>query len=101
MTVFAFRYNATDPRLGRHVRHDSRSARLQYSVGVLPRTAVRSVVWNRHIPILDQGQIGSCVPNTGVELLATDATGYTGVTAVMIPKADTQGEFTRSVWELA
>lgn len=101
MTVTVHRYQPTDPRLGRHVRHDSRSARLQYAVGVLPRTAVRSAVWNRHIPILDQGQIGSCVPNTGVELIATDATGYTGVDHVMIPKADTQGEFMAgSVWDL-
>lgn len=90
-TVLSFRYNPTDPRLGRHVRHDTRSA--FYGVAEMPRSAIRSVKWDRHIPILDQGQIGSCVANTGVELLATDAAGYTGVTSVEIAKPDTQGLF--------
>lgn len=99
MTVMTFRYNPTDPRLGRHVRHDSRSA--AYAVPVLPRAAIKSVEWERHIPILDQGNVGSCEPNTGVELLATDAAGYTGVTSVTVPKADTQGEFAAgSTWDL-
>ena len=101
MTVFAFRYNSIDPRLGRHVRHDTRSAQPQYAVAELPRSAIKSVEWERHIPILDQGQVGSCVPNSGTELLATDALGYTGVSSVTIPSADTQGEFTAgSSWNL-
>lgn len=99
MTVMSFRYNPTDPRLGRHVRHDDRSAR--YAEAVLPRSAIRSVEWERRIPILDQGQIGACVPSTGTELLACDALGYTGVSSVMILKTDTKGQFTAgSTWAL-
>jgi hypothetical protein len=41
MTVLAFRYNPSDPRLGRHVRHDTRSA--AYGVAEMPRAAIRSV----------------------------------------------------------
>ena len=102
MTVFSFRYRPTDPRLGRHVRHDSRSARPEYAVGELPRSAVRSVTWTRHIPILSQGNVGSCVPNNLPEFLGTDTGyGYTGVTSVTVPKTDTQGLFTAgSVWAL-
>jgi hypothetical protein len=91
MTVLAFRYRPTDPRLGRHVKHDTRSA--LYGVPERPRSAIKSVKWERHIPILNQGDVGSCVPNTLVELLATDAEGYTGVTSVEIKKPDTQGLF--------
>jgi hypothetical protein len=99
MAVMAFRYNPTDPRLGRHVRHDVRSA--DYAYGVMPRAAIKSVEWERHIPILDQGQIGSCVPNNAPEFLGTDAAGYTGVSSVTVPKADTQGQFTAgSAWAL-
>jgi hypothetical protein len=99
MTVLAFRYNPSDPRLGRHVRHDTRSA--AYGVAEMPRAAIRSVEWERHIPILDQGQIGSCVPNNAPEFLGTDALGYTGVTSVEIPKPDTKGEFAAGVtWTL-
>jgi hypothetical protein len=101
MTIRLMRYEPTDPRLGRHVRHDSRSARPQYAIGVLPRAAIKSVEWPRHIPILNQGQVGSCVPNNIPEFLGTDAAGYTGVTGVTVPKTDTQGEFLGgSVWTL-
>ncbi|MEV7389637.1 hypothetical protein [Streptomyces sp. NPDC091215] len=86
-------------RLGRHVRHDPRSA--DYALPALPKSAIKNVIWERHIPILDQGQIGSCEPNTGVELLATNAVGYTGVTSVQISKSDTQGEFAAgATWQI-
>jgi hypothetical protein len=100
MTVMRFRYNPTDPRLGRHVLHDARSA--FYAHGVMPRSAVKSVEWERHIPILDQGQTRqSCVPNNAPEFLGTDAAGYTGVSSVTVPEADTQGQFTAgSAWAL-
>lgn len=99
MTVMSFRYNPTDPRLGRHVRHDSRSA--GYALPVLPRTAIKNVEWERHIPILNQADIGACVPNNIPEHLGTDATGYTGVTSVEIAKADTQGLFAAgAAWNL-
>lgn len=90
---FIHRYPLLDtPRpLGRHVRHDPRSA--HYGVGVRPRSAIKSVAWTRRTGILDQGQIGCCVPNAGTGLLGTDALGYTGQSTVTVPKADSKGEF--------
>lgn len=53
-------------RLGRHVRHDPRS--LAYRP---PRAAAQSVVWERHTPILDQGNTSSCTGNATVGALGT------------------------------
>lgn len=56
-------------RNGRHVNHDPRS--LAYAIR--PRTVTpRTVRWTRRIPVLNQGQLGSCVPNAGVGVLGTD-----------------------------
>ena len=57
-------------RLGRHYLHDSRS--LAYLVPELPQAALSAVLWTRNIPILDQGQVGSCTTNAGVGCLGTD-----------------------------
>jgi hypothetical protein len=48
-------------RLGRHIWHDSRSR--AYAVPELPFGALQPVAWERHIPILDQGNVGSCTGN--------------------------------------
>lgn len=53
-------------RLGRHLEHDPRS--LAYRTG--PAAPV-SVGWPRHIPILDQGQLGSCTGNATVGALGS------------------------------
>lgn len=53
-------------RLGRHVRHDPRS--LAY---LAPEASASNVVWQRNIPILDQGQLGSCTGNATVGALGT------------------------------
>jgi hypothetical protein len=57
-----------DPRLGRHVNHDPRSRRFP-----LPTEGLRiaSVQHERHVPIFDQGRIGSCTGNAGIGCLAT------------------------------
>lgn len=44
-------------RLGRHVEHDERSR--QYPV-VRRAVPLRSRLWRRHVPIYDQGDLGSC-----------------------------------------
>lgn len=54
-------------RLGRHVNHDPRSLAYQ----VRPAGVLRSVAWERHIPILDQGQLGSCTGNAATGALGT------------------------------
>lgn len=78
-------YEPTDPRLGRHVEHDPRS--LAYAHGVLPKSAIKSVEWARRIPILDQGNLGSCTGNAATGVLGTDSAGRTASTTVTISAA--------------
>jgi hypothetical protein len=56
-------------RLGRHVRRDSRSLAYPYQ-----RTGqtLSSQLWTRHIPILNQGNVGSCTGNAETGALGTD-----------------------------
>lgn len=68
----------TDPRLGRHVQHDPRS--LRFAAGVLPRSAIKTVAWTRRVAPFDQGDLGSCVGNAAVGLLATDCAARQGLT---------------------
>lgn len=55
------------PRLGRNVNHDSESRRFR----VAPRHLgqIRPVRHEAHVPILDQGSLGSCTGNAGVAAL--------------------------------
>ncbi|KIF00849.1 hypothetical protein PL81_38700 [Streptomyces sp. RSD-27] len=82
-------------RLGRHIQHDPRS--LAYAHGVLPKSAIKSVSWERRIPVLDQGQLGACTGNAGTGLLGTDSAARTGLTQVAISRtaaAASHGRFT-------
>jgi hypothetical protein len=55
--------------LGRNVRHDSRNRAYAHR----PRDRqLTSQLWTRHIPILDQGQLGSCTGNMMTGALGTD-----------------------------
>ncbi len=56
-------------RLGRRVRHDSRSLAYRYQSS---GGSVVSQMWARNIPILDQGNVGSCTGNAEVGALGTD-----------------------------
>ncbi|MFE2850549.1 C1 family peptidase [Streptomyces lavendulae] len=77
---------SSGPRtLGRHVEHDPRS--LAYAHGVLPKSAIKPVNWARRIPVLDQGQLGSCTGNAGTGLLGTDSAARRGRTSVTITTA--------------
>lgn len=57
-----------DKPLGRRVRHDSRSR--QYPFNARATTLV-SKRWTRHIPVLDQGNLGSCTGNAAAGALGT------------------------------
>lgn len=73
-----FPYHRSDPRaLGRNVHHDSRNLAYPYQ-----RTApvLVSVLHNRNIPILDQGDVGSCTGNGQVGVLGCDP-NYTALPA--------------------
>jgi hypothetical protein len=56
-------------RLGRHVVHDSRS--LQYLHQPRDGEVPQTMLWLRHIPILDQGDVGSCTGNALVGAVGT------------------------------
>jgi hypothetical protein len=87
--------------LGRHVEHDPQS--LRYAHGVLPKSAIKSVAWTRRIPILDQGDLGSCTGNAAVGALGTDSAGRTASSTVTISAAGaaaSHGLFTAGVHQL-
>lgn len=69
-TLTIHRYQPTDPRLGRHVHHDSRS--LKYQVEPKELSGLKSVRHNRRVPIFDQGNLGSCTGNAAVGCLGTE-----------------------------
>jgi hypothetical protein len=63
---------ATHPaagRLGRHVRHDPRS--LRYQVEARSLGDLKSVRHRRYIPVLDQGDLGSCTGNAALGAVGT------------------------------
>lgn len=69
--------------LGRILHHDPRSLAFL----VKPAGAIASASWTRHIPILDQGQLGSCTGNAATGLLGTDSAGRTATPTVTITAA--------------
>jgi len=69
MAVHFERIPATDVRLGRHIRHDDASRAYAYPTAGL---TLRSAKHTRRIPVLDQGQLGSCTGNAGIGCLGTD-----------------------------
>jgi hypothetical protein len=71
--------------LGRNVRHDPRS--LAYSVGPLPKSAIKSVRWARAVPVFDQGQVGSCTGNAAAGLIGTASAGRDGATSILVTTA--------------
>jgi hypothetical protein len=67
-----------DPRLGRLVAHDSRSKAYALPVGKI-ETARHA----RHVPVFNQGQIGSCTTNAGLGALGTGIFLSTALKLVM------------------
>lgn len=56
--------------LGRNIYHDSRNKAYPWR-RQLPTEMMKSQLWPRHIPILDQGNAGSCTGNEQVGALGT------------------------------
>lgn len=54
--------------LGRHVNHDPQSRRYPFRAAA---ATLAAVYHERHVPIFDQGQLGSCTGNAGLGILAT------------------------------
>lgn len=85
-TLYIKRYDPSDPRLGRHVLHDSRS--LSFQVQPESITTLKSVRWPSRIPVLDQGNLGSCTGNATVNILATDQFLLTQVVRNLLSATD-------------
>lgn len=69
MTVHYERIPSTDPRLNRHIRHDERSRLYPFNTTGL---SIVSAKHERRIPVLDQGNLGSCTGNAGIGCLGTE-----------------------------
>jgi hypothetical protein len=62
------RLHRTDPKYGRNVHHDSLSRRYPFDTTGI---AVKSVRWQRQVPVWDQKDLGSCTGNAGLGCLGT------------------------------
>jgi hypothetical protein len=70
-TVTIHRYHPSDPRLGRHIHHDSRSLAYEY----LPRATQpqgKTTFWGSGAAPLNQGSVSSCTGNAEAQWLNTD-----------------------------
>lgn len=67
-TVTHRRIPSDDPRLARHVRHDSRNRLYAYRGSA---AALQTVKHTRYAPIFNQGQVGSCTGNAALGCLGT------------------------------
>ena len=70
-TLTINQFEPIDPRLGRHVHHDSRSVNYLF----LPKDATpkhKSVTWASSAAPLNQGELGSCTGNATAQVLNTD-----------------------------
>lgn len=65
------KYEGTDPRLGRNLHLDPRS-RAFFIPEADSFADIKDVVHKCNIPILDQGQVGSCTGETGTAVMASD-----------------------------
>lgn len=63
------RIPALDPRLGRNVYHDDDSRLYPFPTAGLTLVSTKHA---RRIPVLDQGNLGSCTGNAGIGCLGTD-----------------------------
>lgn len=61
-------YEPTDPRLGRHVSHDSRNRNYPYPALEFG-AALATVVWTSNLGISNQGNVGACTGFTVYDIL--------------------------------
>lgn len=67
--IYKEKITSHDPRLNRHVYHDSRSKLYKFDTKGL---SIVSVTHTRNIPILNQGNVGSCTGHAGIGALGTN-----------------------------
>lgn len=64
-------YAPTDPRLNRHIVHDARSWAYRLPETTQGQALPKVVQHAREIPVLDQGELGSCTANALLGVLGT------------------------------
>lgn len=67
-TIYIEKILTTDPRLGRHIKHDSRSLNFPFNTAEL---SIVNKKHDRYIPILNQGSIGACTGFSGIGSIST------------------------------
>lgn len=72
-------------RLGRHVHHDSRSLDYLFDASGMSLVTTHHV---REIPVLDQGNLGSCTGNASVGALGTDPFYATKPTSLTLDETE-------------
>lgn len=68
ITIYKEKIPSLDSRLKRIVHHDSRSKAFAFNTSGI---TLKSVIHTRFIPILDQGNVGSCTGNAGIGALGS------------------------------
>jgi hypothetical protein len=94
-TLKVRRFKPRDRRLGRHVVHDSRSLRF-----LAPAKDPKTLASARHtinIPILDQGNVGSCTGHAATAALGGNALWRAGST-VLTPDATQAHEYAVGIY---
>lgn len=69
MNDLKIRIHSSDPRLKRHINHDSRSAQYRLPTDGL---SIVDVEWAMHIHVMNQGDVGKCTAEAATEALASD-----------------------------
>lgn len=69
MSIYINKLPQRDPRLGRHVEHDSRSKAFAFKVTTPKKDA--TIFWEDDAPILNQKNLGGCVGFTGADIANT------------------------------
>lgn len=84
-TLKIHRFEPRDRRLGRHVVHDSRS--LRYRAPARDPRKLASVRHEVRIPVMDQGDVGSCTGHAGTAVIAS-AAFWTAAQAPLLAAGD-------------
>jgi hypothetical protein len=76
LTSYRQWYDPSDPRLGRHVFHDSQSRKFDLAIAVGANPPTEAIRWGRRGPVFDQGDLGCCTAAAALGLMMTEPFMY-------------------------
>jgi hypothetical protein len=76
LTAFRQWFDPSDPRLGRHVFHDSRSRKFDLAKAAGTKLPTEAIRWARRGPVFDQGDLGCCTAAAALGLMMTEPLMY-------------------------